>query len=72
MSRHDTYNPWIEYDIAAKWCARRGLTGKTGDPLPDGLGGPCHDLINADPEAFERRVRETAYMLARERSEVTP
>jgi hypothetical protein len=52
---------WQEYDWAADALARKGLTGKPGDPLPDLMSEACHDLINADPEAFQRRVRESAY-----------
>ena len=55
-----------EYDSAAEWCARRGIAGSTGDPLPDGLSASVADAINADADAFRERVRETAYGLALE------
>ena len=58
---------WNEYDAAAMWCAKRALKGRVNDPLPEGLSGACHELINADPEAFEQRVKDTACMLVRER-----
>ena len=50
---------WREYDGAAEWCARRGLKGAIGDPLPDYMSPIVHEEINADPEAFEQRVRDT-------------
>jgi hypothetical protein len=58
---------WTEYDSAAEWCARRGIAGRVGDNLP-----PCMSLrvlreINADPDAWEQRVRDTAYALAMSR-----
>ena len=55
-----------EYDSAAEWCARRGIAGSTGDPLPAGLSASVADAINADADAFRERVRETAYGLAME------
>lgn len=53
-----------EYDAAAEWCAKRNLFGTYGDRLPHLLNGNVVAEINADPEAFERRVREFAYGLA--------
>lgn len=58
---------WSEYDSAAEWCARRGLKGETGDPLPANLDSRVSDAIDCDPEAFARRVREHAYALAMSR-----
>jgi len=58
---------WREYDQVAKRCARQGIKGAVGDPLPDFIGADVHELINADPEAFARRVREFAYALVMER-----
>jgi hypothetical protein len=55
---------WTEYDYAAKVLASQGHGGALGDPLPDGLSPRCCELIDEDPEAFQRRVRETAYGLA--------
>jgi hypothetical protein len=55
---------WETYDAVAEWCAKRGLKGNVGDPLPNLLSGDVAALINADPEAFARRVRMTAYALA--------
>ena len=60
---------WREYDAAAKWCARRKLAGKIGDPLPTLLSADCQTLIDDDPEAFQDRVRLTAYALAMSRHE---
>lgn len=57
---------WTEYDDAALWCARRGHKGCEGEPLPAMLSKATLDKINADPEAFEQRVRDTAYGLAME------
>ena len=53
-----------EYDAAAEWCAKRGLKGSPGDPLPAMLSPGVLDAINEDPGAFEERVRSTAYALA--------
>lgn len=52
---------WLEYDAAADWCAARGIRGTIKDPLPENLSDRASELINADPEAFERRVKEHAY-----------
>jgi len=52
---------WLEYDAAADWCAARGVKGCIKDPLPENLSNRAMELINIDPEAFERRVREHAY-----------
>jgi hypothetical protein len=58
-----TDNPrvWTEYDAAADWCAKRGLRGVVGDPLPELISQEVATLIDADPEAFEEHVRMTAY-----------
>ena len=61
-----TDSDWSEYDAAALWCAKRGLRGTDGDRLPVNTCAETVAEINADPEAFERRVRESAYALARE------
>lgn len=55
---------WEEYDSVADWCAQRGHKGKPGDPLPENLSTSVASLIDADPEAFEARVREHAYARA--------
>jgi hypothetical protein len=55
---------WQEYEWAAEDLARKGLTGKLGDLLPNTLSAECHELIANDPEAFQRRVRECAYAQA--------
>lgn len=55
---------WSEYDSAAEWCARRGIRGRNGDALPSNLSTRTLGQINRDPEAFEERVRLTAYALA--------
>lgn len=62
-------NDWATYDAVAEWCARRGLKGAIGDPLPNLLSASVAKLINDDPEAFEERVRLTAYALAMERTQ---
>lgn len=54
-----------EYDAAAEWCARRGLSGKVGTPLPANMAADgALKYIQADPEAFEERVRQSAYAIA--------
>ncbi len=57
---------WMEYDAAASELARKGLKGAIGDPLPNLMSAETVALINADPEAFERRVRAFAYAQAME------
>ena len=52
---------WMEYDHAAEWCAARGLLGVYANALPEGLSSRAKELIDLDPEAFGRRVREIAY-----------
>lgn len=64
----ETSDLWCVYDSCAEWCAKRGLKGEIGDPLPNLLPSEVHDLINEDPEAFASRVRQTAYALARGQS----
>lgn len=61
---YDYYAAWIEYDAAAEWCAKRNLKGVDGDPLPENLSGRTVKLIADDPEAFQERVRATAYAIA--------
>ncbi len=57
-----------EYDAAADWCAARGLTGAIGDPLPANMATDGALLwIQADPEAFQERVRQCAYARAMNR-----
>ena len=58
---------WREYDSAAEWCAKRGLKGAVGEPLPHLISGETVDMINDDPDAFQERVRQTAYALAMNR-----
>ena len=73
MSTHvDQSMEWVaEYDHAALWCAKRGHTGKAGDPLPTNLSSRVLAEINTDQDAFEERVRAMAYWAARERAEVS-
>ena len=67
-----SYNPppsdpaWKEYESAAAWCAARGYKGVEGDPLPDLMSTRCRWIIDADPEAFEARVKDYAYAGARD------
>lgn len=59
---------WAEYESAAGWCAKReGTKGVIVGRLPEMISSRCLDLIEADPEAFEERVRATAYGMAMER-----
>lgn len=53
-----------EYDSAAMWCAKRDLRGVDGDPLPQGLSAKVSALIADDVEAFQERVRLSAYAWA--------
>lgn len=65
MNDHDS-RTWEEYDAAADWCAVRGYSGDVGSPLPEAISVAALAEINADPEAFARRVRECAYARAME------
>lgn len=60
---------WDEYDSCAAWCAKRGLLGKDGDPLPSMISHDVIDLVANDTEAFTELVRAYAYAQARESSE---
>ena len=62
LNNHIPGGAWLEYDAAADWCAARGIKGTIKDPLPENLSDRAMELINLDPEAFEARVREHAYM----------
>jgi hypothetical protein len=53
-----------EYEWAAEDLAKKGLKGVVGDPLPLMMSVEAVALINADPDAFEKRVRENAYAIA--------
>lgn len=66
MTHSEALN-WQIYDSCAEWCAKRGLKGNIGDPLPNLLSREVERLINDDPEAFAERVRQTAYALAMEK-----
>lgn len=51
-----------EYDAAAEYLAQRGLAGDIGDPLPPNMASSgALKWIQADPEAFQERVRQCAY-----------
>lgn len=60
---------WQEYDWTAQWVAERPQCGDggPGTTLPRMLSGACKVLIDQDPEAFAKRVRDTRYMLAMQR-----
>lgn len=55
---------WHEYDMAALWCAERGIAGNPGDALPTNTSVRCLELINDDTDAFAERVRASAYQLS--------
>lgn len=56
-----------EYDDTAEWCARGGLNGDIGDLLPANMAAEgALKYINADPEAFQKRVRQFSYAIAME------
>ena len=60
-------NNWTVYDSVAEWCAKRGIAGNVGDPLPNLLSVAVCQLIDDDPEAFQKRVKECGYALAMNR-----
>ena len=65
LEPNDPKHPaWDEYDRAASDLARKGLTGAIDDPLPDLMTLSAVSLINADPEAFQDRVKGFAYAYA--------
>jgi hypothetical protein len=69
MNLHDlfwTVDLMAEYDSVAAYCAARGIKGENGDSLPIGISAACLAEINYDPEAFQDRVRLTAYARAME------
>ena len=66
-----THNAWAEYDSVCEWMARKGLRGVGGDTLPTGISSTCFALIHADPEAFQKRIRECSYAQAMERVNVS-
>jgi hypothetical protein len=53
VERHRLSN---EYLAAARWCAKQGLVGKPGDPLPELLTGETHQQINANLPRFQMWV----------------
>lgn len=55
-----------EYDAAAEWCAKRGLKGDSGCPLPNLMDSRVVEAINEDPDAFAERVRLFSYAMAME------
>jgi hypothetical protein len=59
-----THPAWTEYDACARDLVHKGLTGAIGDPLPNLISAECNDLIQYDPEAFQQRVKDSAYALA--------
>ena len=60
------FDKWQEYDSAAFYMAKRGRHGKPGEALPMGLSKECLDEIKKNPEAFEERVRASAYAISME------
>ena len=64
MTMTTPLNVMQEYEYAAESLAKKGLKGLPGDPLPNLMSVEAVDLINADPEAFQMRVREHAYAIA--------
>lgn len=63
-----TFAEWQEYDRICEDMARRGLTGKIGDPLPNLISKNMHDFIQYDPESFQERIRAHAYRQAMEKA----
>lgn len=53
-----------EWMSAAEWCARRGLTGEPGCPLPNLMSATVAREINEYPEEFAEDVRLCAYAIA--------
>jgi hypothetical protein len=56
-----------EYESVCDYMASRHKTGKIGDKLPPNISTEVLETINADIEAFQRRIRDWAYMYAMEK-----
>ena len=59
-----------EYESVCDYMASCGRTGKQGDALPMGISTECLDMINCNPEDFQRRIRDWAYRYAMEKISV--
>ena len=53
-----------EFEWAAEDLARKGLTGKDGDPLPNLMSIQGVEYINDHRDDFQQRIRQCAYALA--------
>jgi hypothetical protein len=53
----------LAYESCAEWCAKRGLMGAKGEPLPDSLPSEVVEMINTNRRAFKRKVWDRAYVL---------
>lgn len=65
--RHEQERLDEEYESVCAYMAKRGLTGKAGDPLPNAISYGCAEIINDDLYAFQKRIREHAYAMAMEK-----
>lgn len=54
-----------EWQDAAMWQAKRGLTGKIGDPLPENISHAVAEEITNHPDEWQREVRAAAYFIVR-------
>jgi hypothetical protein len=59
----DCARAWAGYDAAAEKCARRLIDFGEFD-VPEDVDPAVAELIYADTEAFDERVRASAYALA--------
>lgn len=60
-----------EFESVCDYMASCGRTGKQGDKLPMGISTECLDMINCNPEHFQQRISDWAYMYAMERVQAT-
>jgi hypothetical protein len=52
----DVFNPPGEVMSVIRYCAKRGIKGKIGDPLPVGITGESCDWINKHHLTFEMLI----------------
>lgn len=50
-----------EFEAIASWCAKRGLKGVKGDPLPMGIAHDTLVYIEDHMEEFQASIRAHAY-----------
>jgi hypothetical protein len=67
--KHTAGPTWAEYDSLALHYAKLGIKTADSRTLPPLVNAAVIVEIDRDPEAFDARINDMAYMLARERSD---